>query len=206
MSAVNAGALAVVAAVVLALEHREQRRRRRPGAGPWWPWLIAVIARQRDRDGADLPTATVRACLGGPPELRSVTEQVVATGGGADALQLLSALRDRIGSAAGDRVFGTIAALHIRGAPASSALAWLRADASAVAAHEQACAAITGGGNIARWLLLAPVVPWVTGYLHGVPGLSVAITAVGLWWGAGRWLRDRPDTRVLVTEPAGATR
>jgi hypothetical protein len=72
--------------------------------------------------------------------------------------------------------------------------------------HTDGCAAVAAGGSAARWLLLAPVVPGVAGQLPGPYGWGAAAVAVTLWWGAGPWLRGRPETRVFVTEPNGPRR
>lgn len=192
-----------VLAVVVLVEFRQRSLRRRTVTGRWWPWLVGVIERELDVGGADLPTATVRACKGGPPPLRRAAESAVRKTGGVDAIAVVGALRDRVDNAVGDQVFGTVAALHIRGGPTDTVLAWVRADASVAAAHQDARAAVGAGGTVARWLLLAPVAPGIGGQLPGAAGWCAAVVAVGLWWGAGRWLRERPDARVFAWEPIG---
>lgn len=200
----NGPAIAVVVvAAVLLLAHRERNGRRRALSGPWWPWLIGVIERDLDLGRGEVLTATVRACLGGPPALRSAAEDAVRTGGPTDPMAVVGALRDRVGTADGDRLFGTVVAVHERGASAGPALAWARADAAVAAMHTDRCAAVAAGGRAARWLLLAPVVPGVTGQLPGLVGWGAVAIAVTLWWGAGRWLRGRPDVRVFVAETNG---
>ncbi|MBW3603300.1 MAG: hypothetical protein KY460_00070 [Actinobacteria bacterium] len=201
MTAQVIGLLAVT--VVLLRARHEHRDRRGQTADRWWPWFVGAVEHELDRDGADVATATLRAGLGGPPPLRDATRAVVRAAPDADAVALIDMLRGRVATAAGDRLFGTVAALHERGAPAGAALAWLRGDASAAAAHACACAGVAAGGTVARWLLLVPLVPVVGSDLPTGGRWSAAVLAVGLWWCAGRWLRPYPSARVFAADPTG---
>ncbi|CAN5920405.1 hypothetical protein BH23ACT10_BH23ACT10_05510 [soil metagenome] len=167
------------------------------GAAAVWPWLVAEIERRLDEGGVDPVTATVQACLGGPPALRSAADDAVRTAGDADAVALLAALRDRVNSADGDRVFATIAAVHVSAAPTDAPLAGLRARMSTASAHGAERAAVASGVTVARWLVLVPVVPVAAGDLAGTAGWCAAAAAVGLWWWTGQWVRPRRDVRVF---------
>lgn len=200
------GPVSAIAAVVLALlfDRQQQARQRMCVGAAVWPWLVAVVQRRLDEGGVDLATATVQACLGGPPQLRCAAEDAVRAAGDADAMVLLAALRDRVDSAIGDRVFATIAAVHVGAAPTDAPLAWLRASVSATSAHEVELVAVGDGGTVARWLLLAPVVPVAGGYLAGTAGWCAVAVTLGLWWWSGRWLCARRDVRVFAAESIGA--
>lgn len=199
MSGHAIGLLAVV--IVLLRAHYEQRHRPDQATDHWWPWFVGAVEHELDRDDTDLATATMRAGLGGPPALRDATRAVVRAAPDADAVALIGMLRARVATAAGDRLFGTVAALHVRSAPAGTALACLRRDASAAAADAGACAGVAATGGVARWLLLAPLATVLGSDLPTGGRWIASVLSVALWWCAGNWLRPRPPARVFAADP-----
>ncbi len=193
----------MVVAVVSGYDHR---RRRADGAVRWWPWLIGVIEDRAVQGWDDLPTVTVGVCLHGPPRVRRAARAALRIQPGVDALSLIGALRDRVASARGDRLFGTVAAVAVRAASPDRPLARLRARELTITADERACGMTAAAGVPPRWLLLAPLAPVVGGQLSGLTAWLAAGAAVSSWWFAARWLRPRTCVRVFATEPIGRPR
>lgn len=178
-----------------------------------WPWMIGVIETAVANGEIALPDAVIGAVLHGPPQLSRAARAAVhdadraVVPGPAPAAcaprgdRELTALRGRLGTARGDRLCGTVAAVGRSGEPPDLALARLRSLEAAAQAGLDDIGRRAGIGRAGRWLLLAPLAPVALGVLPGVAGWVVTVLAAAAWGLAGPWVSAADHPRVFAHEP-----
>lgn len=176
-------ALTVVAGLALA----GRGRRTRAVPPDVWAWLLTEVEVHVDRVAADPCDAAVGVCLHGPPAVRAAARAVVRDHGDAQPGVLLGMLCDRLGTAQGDRMCATVAALA-SGAGGPALLARLRDAEAALADAQRAARAVAHAGAVGCWLLLSPLALVAAGVATGTAAWTTAVAAVAGWWLGRRWL------------------
>ena len=177
-------ALALVAGLVLV----ERRRHTHVVPTDVWARLLTEVEAHVDRGTGDPCDVAVGVCLHGPPAVRSAARAVVRDHGDAPPGVLLGMLCDRLGTAQGDRMGATVAAIA-GGAGDVMLLARLRDGEAALADAQRSARAVSRGGAAACWLLLSPLALVATGLATEMAAWVISVAAVAGWWSGRAWLR-----------------
>lgn len=188
-----AAAVALVVAGAIALA-AARRPRMRPEL---WLWLLGEVE-AHVADGADVTTATMGVCLHGPPRLRSAAEAALRAEPDGDDQALLRALRPHADDEVGDRVIDGLGAVLGGGAHTGPALVSLGETITMMADDARDLERIAARAELARWLLLTPLVTVAAGHLPPAGEWIVTAAALVAWWLAGLVLRPPASARVLA--------